>query len=124
MNRSLSSGVKLAALQMMEDGQMCDLRFGTVVSVKPLKVKITELLTLPQSVLIVPKHLTDYKISVTVDWDTGNKSGGSGDSSFSSHNHDITGKKTMTIHNALKVGDKVALIRKTGGQSYFILDRI
>jgi hypothetical protein len=27
-------------------------------------------------------------------------------------------------NGALKIGDKVALLRKQGGQSYFILDRI
>ena len=124
MNRSFSGGVKLAALQMMENNRMCDLQFGTVVSASPLKVKITELLTLPQSVLIVPEHLTDHTVDVTVNWNTGNRSGGSNAEAFASHNHGISGKKTMTIHNALKVGDKVALIRKTGGQSYFILDRI
>ena len=114
----------MAAQQLMDDGQMCNLRYGTVVSVSPLAVKVTELLTLPQSVLVVPQSLTDYEVEVTVDWTTENKSGGSGDSSFSSHNHGISGKKKMKIHNALKIGDKVALIRQTGGQSYFILDRI
>lgn len=119
MNRSLSGGIKLAAKQLMDDGQQCDLRFGTVVSVSPLKVQITNLLTLPQSVLIVPEHLTNYKVNVTLDWKTSEY-----DSDDDIHNHDISGTKTMTINNALKVGDKVALIRKTGGQSYYILDRI
>ena len=43
-----------------------------------------------------------------------------------SHSHKVVSSKdkTITIHNALKIGDKVALIRKTGGQSYFILDKI
>lgn len=124
MGRSLSGGIKLAAQQLMDNDQMCNLRYGTVVSVSPLSVKITELLTLPQSVLVVPKSLTDYEVEVTVDWTTENKSGGSGDSAFSAHNHGVSGKKKMTVHNALKIGDKVALIRQTGGQSYFILDKI
>ena len=124
MNRSLSGGMKLAAKQLMEDGQMCDLRYGTVVSVSPLKIKITNLLTLPESVLIVPQHLTNYEVEVDVDWNTESKSGGSDYSAFASHNHNINGKKKMKIYNELKVDDKVALIRKTGGQSYFILDRV
>lgn len=120
----MTGAVKLAAQQMMDNSKMCDLTFGKVTSVSPLKVQITNMLTLPQSVLIVPKHLTDYTVDITVDWTTENKSGGSGESSFASHNHDINGKKQIKVHNALKVGDKVALIRKTGGQSYYILDRI
>jgi hypothetical protein len=124
MGRSLSAGIKLAAQQLSDDKQMCDLRYGTVVNVNPLKIQITNLLTLPQSVLVVPQHLTDHNVNVTVNWNTENTSGGSGENSYASHKHSVNGLKTMTIHNALKVGDKVALIRKTGGQSYYILDRI
>lgn len=116
--------MKRAALDAMDSGQPTDLRYGTVTSVKPLKVKVSSQLTLPSALLVVPEHLTNHTVSVTIDWDTGNKSGGSGELAFASHNHNVSGTKTMTINNALKVGDKVALIRKHGGQSYFILDRI
>lgn len=102
MGRSLSSGIKLAAQQLSDDRQMCDLRYGTVVSVSPLKIQITNLLTLPQSVLVVPQHLTNHTVTMNVDG----------------------ADKNVTIKNALKAGDKVALIRKTGGQSYYILDRV
>jgi hypothetical protein len=30
----------------------------------------------------------------------------------------------MTIHNALKVGDEVILLKKKGGQKYLVLDRV
>lgn len=102
MNRSLSGAIKTATQNFMNDSQMCDLRYGTVVSVSPLKVQVTNLLTLPSSVLIVPKSLTNHVMSIKIDGNT----------------------KNITINNALKVGDKVAMIRKTGGQSYYILDKI
>ena len=41
-----------------------------------------------------------------------------------SHNHTITGTKSLTIHNALKVGDKVILIQVQGGQRYIVLDKV
>lgn len=41
-----------------------------------------------------------------------------------SHAHGISGKKSLTIHNALKNGDKVILIRQHGGQKYVVLDKI
>ncbi len=41
-----------------------------------------------------------------------------------SHNHNIDGTKLLTIHNALKSGDKVILIRQHGGQKYVVLDKI
>lgn len=116
--------MKRAAMDAIDNAQICDLRFGKVVSDTPLKVEVTNQFTIPESLLIVPQHLTDYTVSVDVSWNTENTSGGSGDSSFASHKHNINGTKTITIHNSLKVGDKVALMRKQGGQSYFILDRI
>ena len=96
--------VKRAALEAIANEQMCDLRYGTVTNTSPLRVQVTSQLTIPSSLLVVPEHLTNYKVKVTMDGDTSNK--------------------TMTINNALKTGDKVALLRKQGGQSYFILDRI
>lgn len=102
MSSGLLDVVKRAAIDAINNIQMCDLRYGTVVSTSPLKVKVTNQLTIPSSLLIVPEHLTNRDVSVTLD----------------------DAKKTMTIHGALKTGDKVALLRKQGGQSYFILDRI
>ena len=116
--------MKRASMDAMDANQMCDLRFGTVVSVSPLKVQITNQFTIPESLLIVPQQLTNHTLEVSTTWNTENTGGGSGDDSFASHNHAINGTKKLTINNALKVGDKVALLRKTGGQSYFILDRI
>lgn len=147
MSTGLIELIKRASLEAMETNQMCDLRYGTVTSVSPLKVRITNQFTIPDSLLIVPKHLTDYKVSVSLDWTSGSAGGhshgysgstvaGGTDThshgysgttdSVNGHSHTMTssGDKTITIHNALKVGDKVALIRKTGGQSYYILDRI
>ena len=124
MSSGLVEVMKRASMDAMDNAQMCDLRFGTVVSTSPLKVQITNQFTIPSSLLIVPQHLTNYSVAVGVNWNTGNASGGSGEDAFASHNHDVAGTKTMTIYNALRTGDKVALLRKTGGQSYFILDRI
>ena len=101
MSTGLIDIMKRASLDAIDNAQLCDLRYGTVVSIKPLKVQVTNLFTIPSSLLVVPQHLTDYEVQVKLD-----------------------GKKTMTVYNALKVNDKVALLRKQGGQSYFILDRI
>lgn len=124
MSSGLVGAVKQAALNAVDNAQMCDLRFGEVVSISPLKIKVTNNFTIPSSLLIVPEHLTNHTVNVSIDWTTGSRSGGSGDSAFSEHNHSVSGNKTMTINGALKLGDKVALLRKQGGQSYFILDRI
>ena len=116
--------MKRASMDAMDNAQMCDLRYGNVISTSPLRVQVTTQFIIPQSLLVVPEHLTDHEVSVTVNWNTESESGGSDMAAFASHNHGVSGKKTMTVHGALKVGDKVALLRKQGGQSYFILDRI
>ena len=120
--------MKRAAVDAEENNKPCDLRYGTVTSASPLKIQVTNQFILPKSVLIVPEHLTDYEVEITTSgygWKTENKSGGSGESSFASHNHNINeSKRIVKVHGALKVGDKVVLLRQRGGQFYFILDRL
>ena len=124
--------MKRAAIDANEANQPTDLRFGTVTSVSPLKVQVTNLFTIPESLLIVPRHLTDYTVTVSMDWNTegvgdhAHTCPDGGTSGNGAHNHKVVSSKskTLTIHNALKVGDKVALIRKQGGQAFYILDRV
>lgn len=40
------------------------------------------------------------------------------------HQHRISGRKKITVHNALAAGDEVILIRQQGGQKFVVLDRI
>ena len=124
MSKTLTGAIKLASQAINEQSKPSDLRYGTVINTNPLQVQVSSELTLPSSVLVVPQHLTNYTVSVSVSWSTDSKSGGSGESAFASHNHGINGAKSMTINDALKVGDKVALLQQKGGQSYYILDRI
>ena len=133
MATGLIDVMKRASMEAVANAQMCDLRYGEVTSIAPLKVHITNLFTIPESMLVVPEHLTDHEVEVTIDWKTEDYShshsvsdtySGGGSASTDTHKHNVVGKKKIKVHNALKVGDKVALLRKQGGQSYFILDRI
>ena len=128
MSTGLIDIMKRACLDVMGTADLTDLRYGNVISTNPLKIQITNQFTIPSSLLVVPEHLTDYEIKVTTTgygWVTDNKSGGSGDPAFASHNHDINQtQRTIKVHGALKVGDRVAVLRKQGGQSYYILDRL
>lgn len=99
---------------------------GIVKSVGPLKIQIVndEKLTIGPNITYIPRHLTDYSTEVTVSWRTENASGGSGDAAYASHNHAITGRKTITVHNALKVGDRVHVLSFNHGKQYYVLDRV
>lgn len=139
MSTGILDIVKQASMNAMENAQMCDLRYGTVVSASPLKVQITSQFIIPESLLVVPQHLTNYKLECTLTESNQSISGVTEKSEdlkdeqdpLKKHTHKFSvklpstgGRQTITVHNGLKVGDKVALVRKQGGQSYFILDRI
>lgn len=129
MSSGLLDVIKRTALDAMENANPCDLRYGTVTSEKPLKVQVTNQFIIPESMLIVPEHLTDYEIEVTVkpdyEWITQKRGGGSGDPAYESHDHDIYfEKKKILIHGALKNDDKVVLVRQAGGQKFLIVDRL
>ncbi|WP_342473232.1 DUF2577 domain-containing protein [Metasolibacillus sp. FSL H7-0170] len=97
--------------------------YGTVISTSPLKVQVDQKLTLEQENLKLTRDVMDHEIEMTVDHLTENRSGGSGDAEFASHNHEYKGRKKFLIHNGLVVGDKVTMIRAQGGQQYIILDK-
>jgi hypothetical protein len=116
--------IKRIAVEAVEASKPTNVVFGQVTSASPLKITIEQKITLSSQQLILTRNVTDHEIEMTLDHETDYKSGGSGDSSFASHNHAVTGKKTMTLHNALKKGEKVALLRTQGGQQYVVIDRV
>ena len=88
--------------------------YGKVVSVIPLKISVEQKLMLGEAQLVLTRNVTNFMTKVTVEWDT---------EEANSHNHKISGKKTITIQNGLAVGDEVILIREQGGQKYLVVDR-
>ena len=116
--------VKKAALEAVNASQPSDFCFGKVTSTNPLKISVEQKMTLGVAQLVLTRSVTDFKTKVTLNWLTETTSGGSGDSSFASHSHALSGKKEITIHNALQVGDEVILLKKKGGQKYLVLDRV
>lgn len=116
--------IKVAAVRAVNASQPCDFCYGKVTSISPLKILVEQKMTLGELQLLVPEYLTDFKTKVTIDWTTGTRSGGSGESSFASHSHSVSGQKDITIHNGLAVGDEVILLKQKGGQKYLVLDRM
>lgn len=139
--------IKQAAMDAVENGNPCDLRFGTVVSTSPLKVRITSDFTIPESLLVVPNHLTNYSITANLGMGTTGGGGSTSNLSFTvvderlvisssvvtvDEGEDVTDdlvaepvdERMLTMFNALEEGDKVVLIRNQGGKLYYILDRI
>lgn len=116
--------IKQAALDAVEAKKPVNVCYGKVTSASPLKIFVDQKLLLESAQLVLTRNVTDFKTYVTVDWASGYRSGGSGEAAFASHNHGITGKKEITVHNGLGVGDEVILIRQQDGQKYIVVDRI
>ena len=120
----LTEAIKRAALGAYRAEKPVEICYGKVTKAKPLEILVEQKMTLGTNQLVLTRNVTDFETEVTVSWATDYRSGGTGESSFSSHNHGISGKKKITIHNGLAVGNEVILMREQGGQKYIVLDRI
>ena len=109
--------IKQAAVEAVKADDPTEVIFGVVTGVNPLEVNIDQKITLKAPMLILTNNVRDYTVEVDVIWATRP----SGDPA---HSHPVSGRKTMTVHNGLKIGEKVILIQKQGGQQYIILDRV
>ncbi len=138
--------IKQSSDEMNETKKPFSLLFGTVTSEEPnLKIFVNQKLTLDEQQLILTNNVRDYTIYMTTagekDTDkkgaehyTENESNITGPFSsspasfnehqFAEHKHKYVGKKKWTVHLALKVGEKVILLRCDGGQKYIVLDRV
>lgn len=119
----LVKAVKQAAVEAVQASGPMGMCFGTVISASPLKIQVDQKKTLTEAQLMLTNNVRDFTVEMTVDHQTENTSGGSGDASFASHNHAYKGRKSYRVHLALKTGEKVILLRCDGGQKFLVLDR-
>ena len=134
--------------QSIDFNKFSDVTYGEVVGVEPLKIKLNEILTLEEENIILTNAVKDHEIDITVQWETEDKNiqgvdththpfidtGALGITKSaetlpstninSTHKHDIKGKKKIIVHNKLKSGEKVLMIKTYGGQKYVVIDRI
>lgn len=106
--------IKRAATEAIEAADPTQIQFGKVVSVSPLQILVEQKKPLTEVQLILTRNVKDYEIEITVDHVTGTAEG---------HTHEYNGRKKFIVHNALKVGDSVILVKMQGGQKYIVLDK-
>lgn len=83
------------------DSDYSDIVFGTVLSVSPLKIQISNQMVLTDEFLNLSREVTDYWLKVEID-----------------------GKvKKVKVLNALKDGDGVTMVRQDGGQQFYVLEK-
>lgn len=100
------------------------IEFGTVTRTDPLIINVDQKKVLTHEFLTLCRAVTDYDVDMTVNHVTEKTAGGGGDPAFASHMHKYKGTKKFRVLNALKVGEKVAMIAVQGGGKYLIIDRV
>lgn len=107
--------IKRTAVGAVNAEKPCGVFFGVVKSAKPLEIVVDQKLTLGGEQLILSRAVTDYETEAEVAWET---------ESAVNHVHAVSGKKKVKVMNSLKAGERVVLIRLTGGQRFLVADRV
>lgn len=126
--------IKRIVDNLLERKKLMIFEYGTVEEVSPLKIRIDQKHLLYEGDLKLSHLVKDYYVDVTVShktesiyesWDTSHSHPDAGTSSIPiDHKHEYKGRKKILIHNGLKEGEKVILLRQQGGQMYYIIDRL
>lgn len=97
---------------------------GIVKSASPLKIQIVndEKLIIGSNITYVPRHLTDY--TTTCSLSKGDRGSVYGPANDGSRLTDFTFSGSITVHNALKAGEKVHVLSFNHGKQYYVLDRV
>ncbi len=112
--------IKRSALEAVEAGKPVNVCYGKVMSLNPLKVSVDQKLILGAAQLVLCRNVTDHRIFVSLNPDDGWVTEEAG-----LHTHDIKASRfALTVHNGLKIGDDVLLIRVQDGQKFLVVDRI
>lgn len=74
MSSSLVEVIKKMAVGANDAKAPTSVLFGTVTSVEPLEITVDQKLKLTERFLMLTKNVKDYKVDVTMDWNTENTS--------------------------------------------------
>lgn len=131
-SKDLVRAIKKAAVEAVDASKPTAIVFGKVISVSPLKISVEQKMTLTAAQLVLTRNVTNHAVNVTMNWASENAvhdhsytdDGSSMTTGNNTHNHQITGTKSITVHNGLVVGDEVLLIQMQGGQKFIVWDRL
>lgn len=113
-SKDLLKVMKKVSSDAEEANQPCTWMFGEVASVNPIRIVVDQKLQLGKNQLIIPEHLTNHSVAVTLNWETEVEQ---------EHSHRIIKPKSLMVMSGLKVGESVILLRQRGGQQYLVVGR-
>lgn len=94
--------IKKIVLQAVEAGDPCDVIWGKVLGVSPLRIQIDQKTILSEKQLLIPMHLKTHTLEIIIP---------------------EIGNVTAAVTAPLKVGDDVFLVQKRGGQQFLVTGR-
>lgn len=119
--------IKQAGVQAVDQGAPAAVMVGTVKQINPLVITVEQRLDIPAEFLLLTDNVRDYETELTIDetktyyWDAPPEE--NPNRIDVEHKHAIE-KRTVTIHNGLKAGEQVTLVRAQGGQKFIVLNRV
>lgn len=112
--------IKLLNKRGGKDSEYSDIVFGTVQSVKPLKIQLSNSMVLDENFITLGKHIGKFNVK--------------GKAKVKSHTDQvgdahgnrptITEEVEYSFDNSLKKNDKVTMIREDGGQEFYVIERL
>ena len=123
INDELPNVLKSLVAQTVRGMNPSDFVLGEVISEAPLVIRVGEN-ELDEDFLILSDNVRDFEVDIEVNHITEKRAGGGGYAEYASHDHDYKGKKKIIIYNGLKIGEKVVMIQQSGGQLFFVANRV
>ena len=123
INDELPNVLKSLVAQTVRGMNPSDFVLGEVISEAPLVIRVGEN-ELDEDFLILSDNVRDFEVDIEVNHITEKRSGGGGYAEYASHDHDYKGRKKIIIYNGLKIGEKVVMIQQSGGQLFFVANRV
>lgn len=101
--------IKVLVNQVLSSTEFADIELGEIVSIKPLKIKLSDRLILNQNQLMLTDAVTLKTINLT-------------------HKHEESERAELTspiiVRDGLKKGEKVLLLKAKQGQTYVVISRV
>lgn len=123
INDELPNVLKSLVAQTVRGMNPSDFILGEVISETPLVIRVGEN-ELDEDFLILSDNVRDFEVDIEVNHITEKRAGGGGYAEYASHDHGCKGRKKIIIYNGLKIGEKVVMIQQSGGQLFFVANRV
>ena len=123
INDELPNVLKSLVAQTVRGMNPSDFVLGEVISEAHLVIRVGEN-ELDEDFLILSDNVRDFEVDIEVNHITEKRAGGGGYAEYASHDHDYKGRKKIIIYNGLKIGEKVVMIQQSGGQLFFVANRV